>query len=71
MLPKSLDRDGIEHYRLRAERLMNCLSADAEAWAVAGTPKAGEIVMKPHRYPAPPRTLATPAELEIAPSRAA
>jgi lysophospholipid acyltransferase (LPLAT)-like uncharacterized protein len=71
LLPKSLDRDGIEHYRLRAERLMNCLSADAEAWAAAGTPKAGEFVMKPRRYPASTRAISAPAELELAQSRAA
>jgi lysophospholipid acyltransferase (LPLAT)-like uncharacterized protein len=49
MLPPDLDRAGIEHYRLRAERLLNCLTAESEAWATAGTSKAGEILVKPQR----------------------
>jgi lysophospholipid acyltransferase (LPLAT)-like uncharacterized protein len=51
MLPPTLDRAGLEHCRLRAEQLLNCLTAEAEAWAVAGSPKAGEIVTGPRRAP--------------------
>jgi len=51
MLPPALDRDGLEHYRLRTERLLNCLTTEAEAWAMAGTPKAGEFVTGPRRAP--------------------
>jgi lysophospholipid acyltransferase (LPLAT)-like uncharacterized protein len=51
MLPKSLDRAGLEECRVRAERLLNCLTCEAEAWAVAGTPKAGELNLRPERAP--------------------
>jgi lysophospholipid acyltransferase (LPLAT)-like uncharacterized protein len=52
MLPPDLDRAGLEASRLRVERLMNCLNSEAEAWAAAGTRKAGEVVLEPQ--PAPP-----------------
>lgn len=42
-LPRKLDRDGLEHYRVEVERLMNRLTLEAEAWAEAGTPKVGEL----------------------------
>jgi lysophospholipid acyltransferase (LPLAT)-like uncharacterized protein len=41
-LPRRLDRDGLEHYRLQVERMVTRLSDEAEAWAEAGTPKIGE-----------------------------
>jgi lysophospholipid acyltransferase (LPLAT)-like uncharacterized protein len=73
MLPPHLDRAGLENCRLRAERLLNCLTCEAEAWAAAGAAKAGEIVMAPKRAPKveyrpaqPPRRV-----VEMAPSRAA
>ncbi len=44
-IPPNLDRDGIEHHRLLAEQLLNRLTSEAEAWAEAGTPKIGEMVM--------------------------
>jgi lysophospholipid acyltransferase (LPLAT)-like uncharacterized protein len=44
VIPPDLDRDGIEHYRLKVERLMNRLTCEAEAWAEAGTPKLEEQV---------------------------
>ncbi len=44
VIPPNLDRDGIEHYRLKVERLMNRLTSEAEAWAEAGTPKLEEQV---------------------------
>ena len=44
MIPPDFDRAGLEHCRLRVERLLNCLTAEAEAWAAAGTRKAGEVV---------------------------
>jgi lysophospholipid acyltransferase (LPLAT)-like uncharacterized protein len=73
MLPPALDRDGLEHCRLRAERLLNCLTVEAEAWAAAGTSKAGEITIAPQRAPV---LRAVPAEVPLretsfAPSRAA
>jgi lysophospholipid acyltransferase (LPLAT)-like uncharacterized protein len=51
MLPPKLDRAGLELCRDRAERLLNCLTAEAEAWAAAGTRKAGEFVIAPQRAP--------------------
>lgn len=41
-LPPDLDRDGLEHYRLQCERLLNRLTVEAEAWAEAGTHKVHE-----------------------------
>jgi lysophospholipid acyltransferase (LPLAT)-like uncharacterized protein len=73
MLPPALDREGLEHHRRRAERLLNCLTAEAEAWAVAGTPKAGEMVMAPRRAPTslPASEFVTHREANVAASRAA
>lgn len=66
MLPPSLDRAGLEHCRLRAERLLNCLTSEAEAWAAAGTSKAGEMVVRPQRALPPRRE----AAIEVAPGGA-
>jgi lysophospholipid acyltransferase (LPLAT)-like uncharacterized protein len=49
LLPPNLDREGLEHCRQRAERLLNSFTAEAEAWAVAGTSKAGEVVINKQR----------------------
>jgi lysophospholipid acyltransferase (LPLAT)-like uncharacterized protein len=54
ILPRDLDRDDLENCRLRVERLLNCLTCEAEAWATAGTRKAGEVVIVPQHAPAPP-----------------
>jgi lysophospholipid acyltransferase (LPLAT)-like uncharacterized protein len=45
VIPPDLDREGIEHYRLKVQRLMNRLTDEAEAWAEAGTPKIQEQVV--------------------------
>jgi len=45
-IPPRLDRDGIEHYRLRMEQLLNRLTCEAEAWAESGTRKVGERPMR-------------------------
>ena len=45
-VPPDLDRDGIEHYRLKVENLLNRLTVEAEAWAEAGTAKVGEVPMR-------------------------
>jgi len=50
VVPPKLDRDGVEYYRLKVERLLNRLTLEAEAWAVARTPKVGEVVAR--RQPA-------------------
>ncbi|MCG8584262.1 MAG: lysophospholipid acyltransferase family protein [Pirellulales bacterium] len=44
-LPRNLDRDGIEHYRLSAERMLNHVTAEAEEWAASGSHKVGETAM--------------------------
>jgi lysophospholipid acyltransferase (LPLAT)-like uncharacterized protein len=51
MLPRDLDRDGMERCRLRVERLLNDLTCEAEAWATAGTRKAGEVAIRPGHSP--------------------
>jgi lysophospholipid acyltransferase (LPLAT)-like uncharacterized protein len=43
VIPGKLDRDGVEHYRVHVERLLNRLTCEAEAWADAGTPKSAEV----------------------------
>jgi lysophospholipid acyltransferase (LPLAT)-like uncharacterized protein len=56
-LPKRLDRDGLEHYRVEMESMMNRLCSEAEAWAEAGTSKQGEVLLdrEPMRRPMPVR----------------
>jgi hypothetical protein len=44
VIPPDLDREGVEHYRLQVEQVLNRLTCEAEAWAQAGTPKVDEIV---------------------------
>jgi len=51
-LPPDLDRDGMERCRERVEQLLTDLTDEAEAWATAGSRKAGEVVIRPQ--PAPP-----------------
>ncbi len=45
-LPADLDRDGLEHYRIEAERMLNRMTVEAEAWAEAGTDKVGSIPVR-------------------------
>jgi len=72
MVPADLDRAGLEAARLRTERLLNCLTAEAEAWATAGSRKAGETVIRRQSAPPPPRRPFSPlAEPALRPSRAA
>ena len=72
MIPGELDRNGLEACRLRAERLLNCLTAEAEAWAVAGTRKVGEVVIRNEPAPPPPvRELPFAVDPALRPSRAA
>ena len=35
-VPANLDREGVEHYRLQVEQILNRLTAEAEAWAESG-----------------------------------
>ena len=59
MLPPELNRTGLEHCRRRVERLLDCLSYEAEAWAAAGTRKVGELSLAP-LHASRPITAATP-----------
>jgi hypothetical protein len=45
-VPAKLDRNGLEHYRLQVERLMNRLTLEAEAWAESGTRKKEEVPLR-------------------------
>ncbi|MEX0612004.1 MAG: hypothetical protein WD229_07775, partial [Pirellulales bacterium] len=69
MLPPNLDRGGMERCRERVERLLTCLTCEAEAWATAGTRKAGEFAISPQA--ARPTSLPAPTQRTFAPSRAA
>ena len=72
MLPRDLDRAGLERCRQRVERLLNCFTCEAEAWAAAGTRKAGELVIQPPAtLPAASNEMSPPRTGLIAPSRAA
>lgn len=51
-VPPDLDRQEIEHFRARAERLLNRLTAEAEAWAESSTRKVGQFAVGP-RYATP------------------
>jgi len=48
-IPPDLDREGLEHYRERIERLLTRLTDEAEAWATAGTPKIGQVAVRVNR----------------------
>ncbi|HTQ39245.1 MAG TPA: lysophospholipid acyltransferase family protein [Pirellulales bacterium] len=45
-VPAELNREGLEHYRLQVERLMNRLTLEAEAWAESGTHKVEEVPLR-------------------------
>jgi len=71
-LPADLDRAGLEQSRQRVERLLNCLTTEAEAWAAAGTRKAGEMPIWPHFAARPQAASQLPSIREdFRPSRAA
>jgi lysophospholipid acyltransferase (LPLAT)-like uncharacterized protein len=50
-IPPDLDRDGIEHYRERMERLLNRLTHEAEAWAESDSRKVEQQSCR--RQPSP------------------
>lgn len=58
-LPSKLDRDGLEHYRIEMERMMNRFCSEAEAWAESGTAKLNEVTLhrEPMRRPMPTRAI--------------
>jgi lysophospholipid acyltransferase (LPLAT)-like uncharacterized protein len=42
LVPKDLDREGLEHFRRRIEALLNRLCDEADAWAASGNGRKGE-----------------------------
>jgi hypothetical protein len=56
-VPADLDRSGLEQCRQRVEQLLNCLTAEAEAWATAGSRKAGETVVVSQFGPSPQKSI--------------
>jgi hypothetical protein len=42
-VPPHIDRDGIEHYRRKVERILNLLTEEAEAWAESGRRKPEQM----------------------------
>jgi lysophospholipid acyltransferase (LPLAT)-like uncharacterized protein len=46
-IPPNLDREGVEHYRLEVERMLNRMTLEAEAWAEAGTAKLDQVPIRP------------------------
>lgn len=46
-IPPDLDKDGIEHYRVKVENILNELSDEAEEWAFSGVPYRNESSVLP------------------------
>jgi lysophospholipid acyltransferase (LPLAT)-like uncharacterized protein len=70
-LPPNLNRADLENCRKRVERLLNCLTSEAEAWAASGTRKTGEIMIRPHFAPPPHAFPQPPLIGQLEQSRAA
>lgn len=51
-VPPDLDRKGLEHFRVKVERFLNRLTAEAEAWAESRTRKVGQFLLG-RRYAKP------------------
>jgi len=74
-IPPDLDRQNVEQYRLKVERMLNRLTLEAEAWAEAGTSKVNEVSvrrqagwLKLHKHAAhelPPSHLGLPAATPV------
>jgi lysophospholipid acyltransferase (LPLAT)-like uncharacterized protein len=50
-VPPNLDRDGLEHFRVKIERLLNRLTEEAEDWAESGVRKTGQMHLERHGAP--------------------
>ena len=70
-IPANLDREGIEHYRRRAETLLNCLTQEAEAWAASPSGKYLQHPASPSPINFAPRELVTLSLAKVLPSRLA
>ena len=75
--PKKLSRDGLEHYRLHAERMLNRLTTLAEQWAESGSRMEGQMPLfqenlagvrsnHPHACTAPPVAEQPPLKMKAA-----
>jgi lysophospholipid acyltransferase (LPLAT)-like uncharacterized protein len=66
-VPPNLDRDALERHRVGVERLLVHLSDEAEAWAVAGTRRPGQRVVRkePARHASWSAALPGPAGVTI------
>jgi hypothetical protein len=54
-VPPDLDRDGLEHFRLKIEQVLNRLCDEAEQWAEADSRKLGQLTPQRAVKPLPPR----------------
>jgi hypothetical protein len=53
MFSAKLNRGQLDASRVAVEKLMNDLTAEAEAWAESGTRKVGEVSIRPQFAPKP------------------
>ena len=54
-VPPDLDREGMEHFRLKIERVLNRLCDEAEQWAEADSRKPGQLTLRHTAKPLVPR----------------
>jgi lysophospholipid acyltransferase (LPLAT)-like uncharacterized protein len=54
-VPPDLDRQGLEHFRVKIEKVLNRLCIEAEQWAEAGSRKLGQITRQRAVKPLTPR----------------
>ena len=50
-VPRKLDREGLEYYRQKIERVLTLLTDEAEAWAESGKTMPGETHTIPGKQP--------------------
>jgi hypothetical protein len=54
-VPPNLDREGIEHFRLKVQDVLNRLCVEAELWAEAGSRRPGQLTPQRAVKPLSPR----------------
>jgi hypothetical protein len=54
-IPPELDREGLEHFRLKVQQLLNRLCEEAEHWAEADSRKLGQLTPRRAVRPLAPR----------------
>lgn len=62
-IPPELDRDGLEHYRVRVEQVLNDLTLEAEAWAESSSGKLCQVPAQ--RKPAEFRQIVAQGSWEV------